>query len=673
MKDLSIRGLPQLAVASGAVTPVPSNSQKGIIWSTTTNGVLIWNGTSWQPVGNTWAYEDLREVIWADFYVPYEIYHQLVTPVNNDECTFDASWADFPALVNGNIIVFNAGDEVGLWEVTDDATPSAIELTRPSGYTYASAGLKVGTKIIARKTPRTHTSLGRLIQQAVEYLPFSATAPTGPIDIHFAHSTDTVSGIDGFARIYIAKDAGATLPAGITNNTWYTLREASQNSPDWFPGALLYTEDNTTQVTWTTSGTNDGGTGLLGRIRYSPLWFNAHAILTVGTNSSYQVIPFDGSSMSFSVEYVGEYGRVALEGAAIEGVALAKGFANGVAAVAIGVDSVAYAGATAIGGAVKAEKNAFAFGASVTARPQSVGFGKAGYSHSQIAYPSPDEDATRMGTDVFQAVLRSDWVTGWPARFRSSVAYNGQAHTGMALITKSPSVLEGWCAVQFINASAEVVGSALLHITGHARLQSAPPYLALTYMVREVFSSYPGILSMTLAAYDPSHPEQALSALDVDISSTVAHTVTNVQAYLWLECRGPTSDFGPSASYVTPQVNQQYGASTAILVTASEALTAGNLVSLWSDTGTAKVRKADASDNRAADGFVLSSCSSGDKLWVYSSGEITGLSSLTVGALYLGESGAVSGTAAAAGTVQAVGFATSATTALFQRGVPILL
>jgi hypothetical protein len=52
MKDVALRGLPQLAVAVGATTPVPSNSQNSIIWSTTANDTLVWNGTAWMYLGS---------------------------------------------------------------------------------------------------------------------------------------------------------------------------------------------------------------------------------------------------------------------------------------------------------------------------------------------------------------------------------------------------------------------------------------------------------------------------------------------------------------------------------------------------------------------------------------------------------------------------------------------
>ncbi|WP_313080430.1 hypothetical protein [Pulveribacter sp.] len=84
------------------------------------------------------------------------------------------------------------------------------------------------------------------------------------------------------------------------------------------------------------------------------------------------------------------------------------------------------------------------------------------------------------------------------------------------------------------------------------------------------------------------------------------------------------------------------GADTQILP-ASEALSAGNLVNIWSDGGVAKVRLADNSNGRAADGYVLDAVASAADATVFpldgTNSELTGL---TPGAEYwLGTAGGV--------------------------------
>jgi hypothetical protein len=72
------------------------------------------------------------------------------------------------------------------------------------------------------------------------------------------------------------------------------------------------------------------------------------------------------------------------------------------------------------------------------------------------------------------------------------------------------------------------------------------------------------------------------------------------------------------------------------LIVASEALTAGSFVNIWSNSGVANVRKADASTTgKIADGFVLSAVTSGAIATVFAPSQTnTQLVGLTPGAQY---------------------------------------
>lgn len=118
------------------------------------------------------------------------------------------------------------------------------------------------------------------------------------------------------------------------------------------------------------------------------------------------------------------------------------------------------------------------------------------------------------------------------------------------------------------------------------------------------------------------------------------------------------------------------GADTAT-VAASEALAAGNLVNVWNDAGTAKVRKADASTTgKEAHGFVLAVVASGANATVYFEGTDAQMTGMTPGPVYLSDTapgGVTSAAPAGAGKiVQKVGFAVSATTLNFQAGEPVV-
>lgn len=111
-------------------------------------------------------------------------------------------------------------------------------------------------------------------------------------------------------------------------------------------------------------------------------------------------------------------------------------------------------------------------------------------------------------------------------------------------------------------------------------------------------------------------------------------------------------------------------------ITASEALSAGDLVNVHNSTG-AKVRKADATTaGKEAHGFVLAGVSNGASATVYFEGTITGLSGLTPGVQYLSTTAGASTATAPSGSgnaVQRVGVATSATTLNFESQPPIIL
>jgi len=99
------------------------------------------------------------------------------------------------------------------------------------------------------------------------------------------------------------------------------------------------------------------------------------------------------------------------------------------------------------------------------------------------------------------------------------------------------------------------------------------------------------------------------------------------------------------------------GADTAIIV-ASEALTAGDFINLWNDSGTPKARKAIAEDLKTADGFVLDNVLITANATVYFEGKNTSAILEGGGALVGGTSYFLSD--ATAGTVTATAPSASA-------------
>ena len=118
------------------------------------------------------------------------------------------------------------------------------------------------------------------------------------------------------------------------------------------------------------------------------------------------------------------------------------------------------------------------------------------------------------------------------------------------------------------------------------------------------------------------------------------------------------------------------GADTSSIVS-SENLAAGDLVNIWNNTGTANVRKADATvAGKEAHGFVLAAVTSPAAATVYFEGSNTGVTGLTPGPQFLSATaGLCTATApsASGNVVQRVGFATSATNMNFQSQTPVVL
>lgn len=118
------------------------------------------------------------------------------------------------------------------------------------------------------------------------------------------------------------------------------------------------------------------------------------------------------------------------------------------------------------------------------------------------------------------------------------------------------------------------------------------------------------------------------------------------------------------------------GADTAVIA-ASESLAAGNWVNIWNDTGTAKVRKADATTaGKEVHGFVLSAVTSGNPATVYFEGTNTQVTGQTPGAVYLQTTAGTGGAtipSASGNVVQQIGVAVSATAVNFERSAPVTL
>lgn len=113
------------------------------------------------------------------------------------------------------------------------------------------------------------------------------------------------------------------------------------------------------------------------------------------------------------------------------------------------------------------------------------------------------------------------------------------------------------------------------------------------------------------------------------------------------------------------------------IVTASEDLAAGDFINIYSDGGSPKVRKADATTaGKEAHGFVLEAVTANDPATVYFEGTNNQVTGQTPGVVYLSTTAGRATATAPSGSgnvVQRIGIAISATAINFQYLIPIVL
>ena len=88
---------------------------------------------------------------------------------------------------------------------------------------------------------------------------------------------------------------------------------------------------------------------------------------------------------------------------------------------------------------------------------------------------------------------------------------------------------------------------------------------------------------------------------------------------------------GPDGRLAETVMPAGVGADVQVIL-ASENLSAGDFVNIYDNAGTVNCRKADASTNKQADGFVKSAVNSGENATVYFDGANSNVTGLTVGA-----------------------------------------
>ena len=687
MKDLSHRALLQRAVADGATTPDPGSP--GWAWSTTENAPVYWSGSAWikPATGASPLLNTVDEVINVDLYLNKYTASLLVSGATTLDASLDAMAPVIDVVVEGATLLIGGGPYCGLWTMGSVATLSAIPLTRWTDY-GSGASLRHGTIITARAAFESRSRAG------VEY-PTNTGHNLASSDVDVANNRiKPYIGGYGPAFFRLTLGSGATAPGGITPGVWYRLGDPI-GGLEYGSGAaspvldLAYTE-----VDITSTGVN-GGSGSIGPFDIIPASASWQGAVL-------EVVSTGNPEVSFASESLGLQSRSGglvypgSESAESGGYAAGSGAWAKAWGVALGASAGAYENAVSVGGETWAVGSG-----SIAIGYFTVAYGnyslalQGAYAGANLPNGGGGESSLALGQNTFSDYEVAFRGPGGHYGFQQlglsldygAVAYPRMLYTSTRQAAATPSKsgwwvhpgnvgaakFDGYCVVTFWGTvSGLATGHAVLRLEGSCRSVEGTAVPSLQYLVTEVESSYPGTLTLTLTPTSISLVSGDDSLINVEMSCSLSLATTAVSATMFVH-NWVGYFFDPSATYVEPAVNRQ---ERGILLTASETLAAGNLISILNDGGVIKMRKADSNAPYASDGYVLQAVTSGDLGYFYVDGVNDAVSGLTLGNQFLSATAGATTTTApttAGNIVQSVGIALTSSKLLFQRGLPILL
>lgn len=692
MKDLSHRALLQRAVADGATTPDPGSP--GWAWSTVESAPIYWDGAAWIKSAAGLSAADSVDAIYIDLYLDTNA----ATLALSAGPTIDITLPPFTAttginLSTGQTVFIKHTTYSGIWVVGSTAVPTAVPLTRHVNWPI-TAKLRAGTKIVCKYAVARPYS-GAAFTDGV------GNISTNMLDVNT--STDKFTGtatllLSNYWFKFISLDSGAALPGGLTLGNWYVVDTNIEygTDPSNFTGAAAVYDTTLAAIDFTTTGTN-GSSFIIGVVNViSNVQHVANieiAINAATIDGSWDIT--DSSELQLyiildSAIAAGQFNRgIYVNGT--DSLALGESSSSlGEGSTALGNRSKAYGygstsvgsyaesrnGGTAVGYDSRAYNRAVAVGAQAN-KINSSAFGRSTFSDSQVAFQNPESSRYRDGIELQQLYLDStNWsVAAYPTKLYTSTSQrtNMSTRSGWRVYGQFSGIVKfsGRCVSIFRNTSGDEIGYAVHLVEGSARQNSASIEPVISYRVIEEESSFPGTITITLTpSEDPIDPT---AMIEVELSCSIAIATATVDAYMGVMVWGIHESGSISGSYTNTKVNRD---GLGILLPASETLSAGNLVNVWNDSGTIKMRKADADAPYNADGYVLQAITSGDSGYMYIDGVNDAISGLTLGSQFLSATAGVTTTTAPTTTgniVQSVGIALTSTKLLFQRGLPILL
>lgn len=689
---LKIDSTGSLWIPTGTTAQRPSSPSAGFFrYNSDTPGIEYWDGSTWISVptsGGGSGSVDTASVVW--YFSPSQCRFIL----NESTMVIDLSTLITDTSATG--ITFAAGQSVFIHAYTDPtkngiytlgsvATLSAVTLTRHTDWPAAKV-IPCGLQLFVESFP--------------VYYDIQQSAIFGSADVNTG--LDTIQPGFDVGRIIIIQglDSGAVMPSGLSIDTPYYVLTSGVN------GSTFSSTIAGSTINISSTGTN-GGSSYIASIRTADGPFETlSGVLTIVGNT---VEPAASSTFSFnnglglvvvsSRRYWptgGDPPSTALDGKAFGTYSVAVGSNSlaGFNSTAVGSGSSANNG-TAIGASAYATSNGTAIGSLASAPSGGVAIGGTAFNNAAVGLAigtsavnygegsiviGDGDSGGYVPVGVNQpnslALGHGDVLGGngtMGLLFAKTVGFTSDA-TPTALTFGSNAFYEishagywelsGTLTAQDVNSSHECV---MWKVEGFANLDgsSTSSDIRLTRIATTTGSVAKALTaSLTIGWHAGSST--------VRLTGTVVGTGSEQHIWwLWLGGARVNTAYGTNSSLSSSMVSIKTG--TAITVTASEALSAGDVVNIHNSSGI-KCRKASASSAYEAHGFVLEDTANGAVATVYVDGENPYLSGLTTGGkLYLSTtSGGVTHTMPSSGNlVQALGIAMSTTKMNFVIGEPV--
>lgn len=657
MKDLALRGLPQLAISEGATSPNPG-FQGVLAWSTDSGGITKWNGVNWNRI------DHIPIIDW------YMMADMATYVFNSGAMTIDMS-----TIVTSSQASPNQGETLYLENFDDDtlngiyilgsvASLSAVPISRHPEW---PVGRKIyrGQKLIVKNAPTIgpYGFLTFSLDQTLAVIPADDVINIqGPLE----------EGLD-YSELSVAKfSSDGSMPGGITAGIWYYVRNKVMSNN--IAKIELSLDNFSSTVNITSTGSGNLSVDLLYGIKVLQMILlerrgddyeigDALGTFTRCGHTPFQSPTVDGFSTSSDSLAFG-YNSKALSGASV--AIGCNSFSYGNSSVAIGYNArtiIISTESVAIG--IYSSTEGYR---SVAIGAYSLSSGKHSVAINAVTRNS-NTTAIKRGFTHRGDTSGGGYVIGgsWHLEAQTTDATEGTAYvdTGLDAIVPSAgiSVRDGFYFVtgEVVASSADNTKYAVWDVDGVVERKnfSDDPIIDFRFIPKSS-SSGSQELSLKVRADAPATTGRFLFKV-----TGAAGTTYNWFANLRFECL-ETYDYSADS---LPLATGKHTRNNYLWIQTSEAISAGSPVNLWNDSGTTKIRNANASNGRQADGFVAMTYGSGDMAAMFFAGDLPLLSGLTIGPIYLGTS-AGTYTSSVPGTgnlVQKLGFATSSTQLAFIR------